>query len=140
MTNNLLSKGYKYYVRLSGSGVPVIGSMIARKTPPRRSNGTWTDITSCLTGCCGITLTAVDTTIAITTETGDILALAGIVSSAGDTLSVTPINVNGGDLVINSDGTFEVTATVSSVILVVVITDEHGNSITVSITANVTVA
>lgn len=139
MTNYLLSKGYRYYVRLSGNGQPILGSMIARRKAPRRGNGEWADVTTCLSGCCGVSLTAVDTTINIDTETGDILTLAGVTSSSGDTLSVTPINANGGDIVINDDGTFEITATATGVVLVVVVTDEHGNSITIFINVDVTV-
>lgn len=138
MTNYLLSKGYKYYVRLSGNGQPILGSLIARKVPPRRSNGTWANITPCLEGCCGVTLTSTETTIDISTETGSILTLAGVTSSAGDTLSVTPIDVNGGDVIVNSDGTFEIIAT-AAVTFVVVVTDEHGNSLTITVNVDVTV-
>lgn len=137
MTNYLLTKGYKYYVRLSGNGQPVLGSLVARRVPPRRSNGTWADITSCLTGCCGVTLTAVDTTVTIDSLTGDLITLAGIVSSNNDTLSFTPVETNSGNVVINADGTWVIVGTVTGTIIVVV-TDEHNNSITLTITLNTT--
>lgn len=137
MTNYLLTKGYKYYVRLSGNGQPVLGSLVARRLPPRRSNGTWADITSCLTGCCGVTLTAVDTTVTIDSLTGDLITLAGIVSSNNDTLSFTPVETNSGNVVINADGTWVIVGTVTGTIIVVV-TDEHNNSITLTITLNTT--
>lgn len=137
MTNYLLSKGYKYYVRLSGNGQPILGSLVARKVPPRRSNGTWTNITPCLEGCCGVTLTAVDTTVTIDSLTGDLITLAGIVSSNNDTLSFTPVETNSGDVVINADGTWVIVGTVTGTIIVVV-TDEHNNSITLTITLNTT--
>lgn len=137
MTNYLLTKGYKYYVRLYGNGQPVLGSLVARRVPPRRSNGTWADITSCLTGCCGVTLTAVDTTVTIDSLTGDLITLAGIVSSNNDTLSFTPVETNSGNVVINADGTWVIVGTVTGTIIVVV-TDEHNNSITLTITLNTT--
>lgn len=137
MTNYLLTKGYKYYVRLSGNGQPVLGSLVARRVPPRRSNGTWADITSCLTGCCGVTLTAVDTTVTIDSLTGDLITLAGIVSSNNDTLSFTPVETNSGNVVINADGIWVIVGTVTGTIIVVV-TDEHNNSITLTITLNTT--
>lgn len=137
MTNYLLTKGYKYYVRLSGNGQPVLGSLVARRVPPRRSNGTWADITSCLTGCCGVTLTAVDTTVTIDSLTGDLITLAGIVSSNNDTLSFTPVETNSGNVVIDADGTWVIVGTVTGTIIVVV-TDEHNNYITLTITLNTT--
>lgn len=137
MTNYLLSKGYKYYVRLAGNGQPILGSLVARKVPPRRSNVTCTNITPCLEGCCGVTLTAVDTTVTIDSLTGDLITLAGIVSSNNDTLSFTPVETNSGDVVINADGTWVIVGTVTGTIIVVV-TDEHNNSITLTITLNTT--
>lgn len=138
MKNTLLSKGYRYFVRLSGSGVPVLGSLVARRVAPRRSNTTWTDITSCLTGCCGITLTAVDTTVTINDESGDLTTLAGLVSSSGDTLTFTAIDTNGGDFTVDVDGNYIVSATMTGTV-VVVVTDTHGNSVTITITIDVTV-
>ena len=138
MTNYLLTKGYKYYVRLSGNGQPILGSMVARKVPPRRSNGTWVDITSCLTGCCGVTLTATDTSLTITSQTGSIIDLAGVVSSSSDTLTVSYIDTDAGALIIDTDGTFTVTSTLQSEV-VVVVTDTHGNSVTITVVFNVVV-
>lgn len=148
MTNNLLSKGYKYYVRLSGSGVPVIGSMIARKTPPRRSNGTWTDITPCLEGCCAVELNIVTDPLAISkTAAGatvyNLKTLAGVTSTNGDTITNNAITqvINGVTVALTTAGSLTLTApspTSTTFPLTVVFSDASGNS--KNLTVNISVA
>lgn len=65
---NLFQKGFRYYVRLDANNQPVLGSLIARKKPPR-DGGKWMDVTDCLVACCQTTTTTTTTTSSTTTTT-----------------------------------------------------------------------
>lgn len=65
---NLFQKGYRYYVRLDANNQPVLGSLIARKRPPRTS-GKFMDVTDCLIACCQTTTTTTSSTTTTTTTT-----------------------------------------------------------------------
>mgnify|MGYP006921282191 CR=1 FL=1 len=137
-TNYLLSKGYRYFVRLSGAGVPVLSSMVARRVAPRRSNGTWADITDCLKGCCTSTLTSEFTERTIlATGPGTLTDLFNITCSTDDVLTFTVIDFWDGDPPTNfffsdSSGNYEYTGVVYGQFTVIV-TDEHGNSLTLTL-------
>jgi len=149
--NYLLAKGYRYFVRLSGNGVPVLSSMIARKKAPRRgSNGVWADVTSCLEGCCaqGIDVVTNPLALAYTTagvKTGNILTAAGVTSTNGETLSVTPISQTSSGLIITVSNTGAYSITVPSpsavsVSLIVQVTDTSGNVVYITVNITTTVA
>lgn len=139
-TNYLLSKGYRYFVRLSGAGVPVLSSMVARRVAPRRSNGTWVDITSCLEGCCApsSSLTSEFGSRDITSnDTGSLIDLFNIVSSTGDELTFTQIDFWDGDPATNyffsdSAGNYESGGVVFGEFTIIV-HDEHNNYLTISL-------
>lgn len=138
MVNYLLTKGYKYYVRLSGNGIPVLGSMIARKNSPRRSGGTWVDVTPCLEGCCKVQLTVTTNTLLLDEEfSGNIFSLVGATSSAGDTLTAVVIDqvIDGQAVAVNADGSFTITpdGNPADITFIVTISDEHGNKVYVSV-------
>ena len=150
MKNTLLTKGYRYFVRLSGSGVPVLGSLVARRVAPRRSNGTWTEITSCLTGCCAVTLTVVTPSLPISKTTAgetvyNLKSLAGVISSNGDTITNNVITqtINGVTVALTSNGILTLTApspTNTTFPLTVVFTDMHENQVILTVNASIVIA
>lgn len=46
--DNLYHRGFKYFVKTSHSGLPIVGSLIASKSKPKV--GHWIDITPCIIG------------------------------------------------------------------------------------------
>lgn len=137
MKNYLLSKGYKYFVRLSGSGVPVLGSMVARRVPPRRSNGDWADITSCLQGCCALSFSVNNTEILLNEASGNMLDLLDADSTyQNPTFTFTTITIPG-VITINADGTYEIEPEFIGA-FDIVMSDQYGNTKVIKVNVDTT--
>lgn len=53
MSNNRLNSRDRLYIRIAKNGIAIANSALWRRNKPKKQEGYWKDITSCVMGCCG---------------------------------------------------------------------------------------